>query len=187
MIPRRPLIFAAAFALASGALGQTPPPVNKAEAPRLASALDRIGKAAPAAALRPAEFNESELNAYIAARLEESRDDVLRDLRLKLYPGNRVEGWLELDFSRYKTPAWLKKRLNMYFSGSLEVRDRRVRFGFEKLFLEKEPVPLMMLDMIIFVASQLGKTDAKGIESWHDLPAGIRNVSTGTGRFTIWY
>jgi hypothetical protein len=184
---QRLFALAAAVALAVGAFGQTPPPVNKAEAPRLASALERIGKAAPAAALRPVELGESELNAYIAARLEESREDVLRDLRLRLYPGNRVEGWLELDFSRHKTPGWMKKRMNMYFSGSLEVRDNRVRFGFEKLFLEKEPMPLMMLDMIIFVASQLGKTDAKGIDSWHDLPQGVRDVSTESGRFTLWY
>jgi hypothetical protein len=183
----RLLALAAAAALAVGAFGQTPPVVDKAEAPRLTSALDRIGKAAPAPSLRPVAFSESELNAYIAARLEDSREDVLRELRLRLFPDNRVEGWLELDFSRHKTPAWMKKRMNMYFAGSLEVRDSKVRFGFEKLFLEKEPMPLMMLDMIIFVASQLGKTDAQGIRSWLDLPAGVRDVSTETGRFTLWY
>jgi hypothetical protein len=77
--------------------------------------------------------------------------------------------------------------MNLYFAGFIEVRDGAVRFGFEKLFLEKEPMPLMMLDMVVFAASQLGKTDAKGIDDWHEMPAGIRDVKTGPGRFTLWY
>ncbi|MCX6561377.1 MAG: hypothetical protein NTZ26_12790 [Candidatus Aminicenantes bacterium] len=180
------LLFSAACLAASG-FGQDPPAVNKAEAHRLSAALARLEKAEPSPSLRPMEFSESELNAYIARRLEESREDVLRDLRLKLYSDNRIEGWLELDFSGHRIPPWIKKRMNLYFAGSIEVRDGSVRFGFKKLFLEKEPMPLLMLDMIIFIASGLGKTDAKGIDDWHNLPLGIRDVKTGPGRFTLWY
>jgi hypothetical protein len=181
------LLLLATVCLAAAGFSQDPPPVNKAEALRLAAALERLEKAVPSAGLRPLEFSEAELNAYIARRLEESREDVLRDLRLKLYPDNRIEGWLELDFTGHRIPPWIKKRMNLYFAGLIEVRDGAARFGFDKLFLEKEPMPVMMLDMIVFAASQLGKTDAKGINDWHDLPPGIRDVKTGPGRFTLWY
>jgi hypothetical protein len=45
----------------------------------------------------------------------------------------------------------------------------------------------MMLDMIVFAASQLGKTDATSVSQWHRLPAGIRDIRTGDGRFILFY
>jgi hypothetical protein len=44
-----------------------------------------------------------------------------------------------------------------------------------------------MLDMIVFVASQLGKTDAASVSQWHPLPPGIRDIRTAEGRFTLFY
>ncbi|MDD8026468.1 MAG: hypothetical protein PHI34_08130 [Acidobacteriota bacterium] len=187
MIKRPILLLLAAAWLAPAGSGQTPPAVDRTMAPRLAAAVERIEKAPPSDKPRPLEFSETELNAYIAFRLEESKEDVLRDLRLKLYPENRIEGWLVLDFSGHRIPSWIKERMNLYFEGTLEIEAGQARFGFNQLFLEKEPMPLMMLDMIILIASQLGKTDAKGIEDWHDLPAGVRDVRTSQGRFTVWY
>ncbi len=158
------------------------------EARRIREALDRIEKAArPAGPLRQAEFSDNDLNVYIRHRLNQSREDVLRDARIRLYEGNRIEGWMELDFSAYKIPAFIKKRMNLYFMGSLFVRDGSIRFEFKDIFVEKERVPLMMLDMIVFIASQLGKTDATSVSQWHRLPPGIRDIRTAEGRFTLLY
>jgi hypothetical protein len=187
-MPRRlaVLLLTSAGLLAAGHV-QVPPTVDKTLAPRLAAIVERIEKAAPSAKPRGYEFSEAELNAYAAYRLENAEEDVLRDLRLKLYPGNKIEGWMVLDFAGHRIPAWIKERMNLYFEGTLEVEPGRARFSFTQLFLEKEPMPLMMLDMIVFIASQLGKTDARGVEDWHDLPAAVKDIRTGQGRFTVWY
>jgi hypothetical protein len=71
--------------------------------------------------------------------------------------------------------------------GALFVQDGAIRFEFKDIFLEKERVPLMMLDMIVFAASQMGKTDATSISQWHRLPPGIRDIRTADGRFTLFY
>ena len=158
------------------------------EARRVREALALIEKEArPAGPLRQAAFSDNELNVYIRHRLRQSREDILRSAHVRLYEGNRVEGWMELDFSGHKIPAFIKKRINLYFMGSLFVRDGFIRFEFKDIFLEKERVPLIMLDMIVFVASQLGKTDATSVSQWHPLPPGIRDIRTAEGRFTLLY
>jgi hypothetical protein len=158
------------------------------EARLIREALVRIEKAARSSGpLRRAEFSDNDLNIYIRFRLRESREDVLRAARVRLYQGNRIEGWMELDFSAHKIPAFIKKQMNLYFMGALFVQDGRIRFEFKDIFLEKERVSLMLLDMIVFVASQLGKTDATSISQWHPLPAGIRDIQTSDGRFTLFY
>lgn len=180
-------IIPALAAAAALSLGQTPPDADKSLAPRLAAVVERIEKAPAAADPQPHEFSEAELNGYLAWRLEKSGEDLLRDVRLRLYPGNRVEGWIELDFRGRSIPAWIKERINLYFEATLEVQPGRARFAFHKLFLEKEPMPMMMLDMIIFLASQMGKTDARGVDDWQSLPASVRDIRTGPARLTIWF
>lgn len=158
------------------------------EARLIREALVRIEKAArPSGPLRRAEFSDNDLNVYIRFRLHESREDVLRAARIQLYQGNRIEGWMELDFSAHKIPAFIKKQMNLYFMGALFVQDGRIRFEFKDIFLEKERVSLIMLDLIVFVASKLGKTDATSISQWHPLPPGIRDIQTADGRFTLLY
>lgn len=158
------------------------------EARRIQEALDRIEKARPAAgALRRVEFTDNELNVYIRHRIVESKEDVLRDLRVKLDTGNRIEGWMDLDFSGHHIPSFIKQRMNLYFLGTMTVQDGFIRFDFKEVFIEKEAVPMVMLDAIVFVASKLGKTDAKSVSDWHALPAGIRDVRTGAGRFSLYY
>jgi len=158
-----------------------------AEARRVEEALERIEKARPAVALRRLEFTDNDLNVYIRYRLQDSKEDVLRDLRVKVEAGNRIEGWMDLDFGRYRIPAFIKKRMNLYFLGVMIIQNSHVRFEFEEVFLEKERVPVMLLDAIVFVASQLGKTDAKGVTDWHPLPSGIKDVRTSAGRFALYY
>ena len=177
--------------LAFGASAQVRPSGESGEpveARRLREALVLIEKSArPSGPMRQAEFSDNDLNVYIRHRLRESREDVLRDARVRLYEGNRIEGWFELDFSAHKIPAFIKPRMNLYFMGALFVHDGAIRFEFKDIFLEKERVPLMMLDMIVFAASQLGKTDATSISQWHRLPPGIRDIRTADGRFTLFY
>ena len=186
--PVRLALMAVLCALGSAASAQTRPPAEPVEARRLRESLALIEKSArPAGDLRGVEFSDNDLNVYIRHRLKASREDILRDARVRLYAGNRIEGWMELDFSGHKIPAFIKSRMNLYFLGALFVREGRIRFEFKDIFLEKERVPLAMLDLIVFAASRLGKTDAVSVSQWHPLPPGIRDVRTADGRFTLLY
>ena len=65
------------------------------DAARLQSALDLIerNRAARAALpMRSLAFSEKELNAWVAVLIESDRDGILRELALKLFEENRVEG-----------------------------------------------------------------------------------------------
>ena len=184
----RPVVPALLWALVAVAAAQSRPAAEPVEARRFREGLALIEKSArPTGDLRKLEFSDNDLNVYIRHRLQAAREDILRGARVRLYAGNRVEGWLELDFSGHQIPAFIRPRLNLYFLGALFVREGNVRFEFKDIFLEKERVPLMMLDLIVYAASRLGKTDATSVSQWHRLPAGIRDVRTADGRFTLWY
>jgi hypothetical protein len=176
------------LALAGGVASQVRPAGEPGEARRIREALALIERSArPAGPMRQAEFSDNDLNVYIRHRLRQSREDILRDARVQIYAGNRIEGWFDLDFSAHKIPAFIKPRINLYFMGAIFVKDGSIRFEFKDIFLEKEKVPLLMLDMIVFAASQLGKTDATSVSQWHRLPPGIRDIRTADGRFTLYY
>lgn len=197
MVMHRPKIaLVAAFFFVHGMMtggmppiGQDSPAYSRSAAGKIQSALDRVGKAGPPppSGLRSLDFSEDDLNAYIAFRIAAAKEDILRVLRIKIYESSRIEGWMELDFGRHRIPSWVKKRMSLYFDGGITVRDGRVRFDFKSLFVGKEPMPIMLLDMIIFIASELGKTDAKGVNDWHSLPDGIRDIRTSAGRFALYY
>jgi len=185
---RRAAVLIFCLATAAAAAVQSLSPLSPADGRRMESALERMAKSGPRSGpLQRLDFTENELNAYIALRIARSKEDILRDLRFKVYEENRLEGWMDLDFSAHRIPSWIKKRMSLYFEGTVTVRDGRARFDFRKIFLEKEAVPVMLLDMIIFVASELGKTDAKGVTDWHDLPYGIKDILTSKGRFALLY
>jgi hypothetical protein len=160
------------------------------EAKRVVQALDRIHKESLARAGAPHEkmdFTESELNSYIAYRIASEKEEVMKELRLKLFEQNRIEGKIFIDLSGQKLPLMLKPQMNLYFEGNLEVQNGSIRLDFKKLFLEERQVPLMLLDMIIYVAAKLGKTDPTSINDWYELPFGIKDMRTSPGRVTIYY
>lgn len=139
------------------------------------------------APLQKMDFSESELNSYIAYRIESEKEEVMKELRLKLFEQNRLEGKIFIDLSGQKLPLLLKPRMNLYFEGTFEVQNGSIRLDFKKLFLEEQQVPLMLLDMILYVMAKLGKTDATSINDWYGLPFGLKDVWTSLGRVTIYY
>ena len=160
------------------------------EAKRVVQALDKVHKESLARAGGPLEkmnFTESEMNAYIAYRIASEKEEVMKELRLKLFEQNRIEGKIFIDLSGQKLPFLLKSQMNLYFEGNFEVQNGYIRLDFKKLFLEERQVPLMLLDMIIYVAAKLGKTDPTSINDWYELPFGIKDMRTSPGRVTIYY
>ena len=165
-------------------------PQVKEDARKVLEILDRIqNDQGPASGQPPrtAVVSERELNAYVAYRIETEGEEIMKELRLKLLAGNRVEGKIFIDLSGRKVPWFLKPQMNVYFAGALETEGPKVRVRFESLFLEEQRVQTALLDTIISVVSRFEKTDPVSIEDWYDLPYGIRKLETRTGELVVSY
>jgi hypothetical protein len=188
---RSVLALLAALALAAPpAPGGELPAAVRAQALKVVKALDRIQAESLSSknqALRRSDFSEGELNAYAAFRIEEEKEDVLKELKLKLFGENRVEGMAVVDLRRQNLPSFIKPRMSLYFEGVLDVRDGKARFDFRKLFLEGQEVPLLVLDVVLDIAARMGKTDAASVRAWVDLPYGIRDLKTREGGIALFY
>ncbi len=160
------------------------------DAARVQDLLDRIAADHTAGAKHPPRtvtLTEAELNAWIAAVIEANREDVLRELVLKLFDRNRVEGKTFLDLGRLSLPLGLKPKATLYFAARVIVRDGAARIEFEKLYLEGQAIPIAVLDLIIAAASSLGKSDAGLIKDWVALPDGIKDLRSRPGLVDIVY
>jgi len=191
-----PFFRSALVLLAALALSVRPAPGGELQAAarkqalKVLKALDSIqaeSLSSKSPALRRSDFSEEEFNAYVAYRIDEEKEDVLRDLKLKLFGGNRVEGMAIIDLRRQNLPSFIKPRMNFYFEGVLVIQDGKGRFDFRKLFLEGQEVPLIVLDMIIDIAARMGKSDAASIRAWADLPYGIKDLKTREGGISLFY
>ena len=164
-------------------------PVN-ADAQRVLRIMEKIEKEGfrgPGAASRKEVISETELNAYMAYRIASEKEEIMKELRLKLLPGNRVEGKIFIDLSGRRVPVFVKPQMNVYFAGTLETEDSKVRVRFESLFLGEQRIQTALLDMILSVVSRFEKTEAVSIEGWYDLPYGIRRLEARTGELVVFY
>ena len=164
-------------------------PVN-ADAQRVLRIIEKIekeGSRGPGGASRKEVVSETELNAYIAYRIAFEKEEIMKELRLKLLPRNRIEGKIFIDLSSKRIPGFLKPQMNVYFAGTLETEGSKVRVHMESLFLEEQRIQTALLDMIISVVSQFEKMEPVSIEDWYDLPYGIRNLETRAGELVVSY
>jgi hypothetical protein len=164
-------------------------PVN-ADAQRVLRIIEKIekeGSPGPGAASRKEVVSETELNAYLAYRIASEKEEIMKELRLKLLSRNRIEGKIFIDLSGRRIPGFLKPQMNVYFAGTLETEGPKVRVHMESLFLEEQRIQTALLDMIISVVSQFEKIEPVSIEDWYDLPYGIRKLETRTGELVVSY
>jgi len=157
---------------------------------RVFESIDRIEReraADPDGPVRSVAVTEAELNAYIARRIETEEEDIMRALQLKLFPRNRIEGRILLDFEGRDLPDSVKQRMNIYFAGVLETGERRGRIRFESLDLEEQRIQVGLLDMIGSLVARWNGTEPVRIEDWVELPFGIRNLETQSGRLVAFY
>lgn len=57
--------------------------------------------------IRKIVITESELNSYIAYRIETEKEKIMKEFRLKLYKKNRIEGKVLVDLRGQKIPKFL--------------------------------------------------------------------------------
>lgn len=136
--------------------------------------------------LREVKVTESELNSYLAFRVEHE-EDVMKGLSLKLFDENRIEGKVLLNFEGKNLPSLLKPKMVFYFDGTIKVRERAVRLVIHDLFLDKEPVDPLILDTVIYLSSQFLGTESMSFSDWYELPYGLKDVKIKKGEALFYY
>lgn len=160
------------------------------EAMKVKNILDKIRaeqKEEAQRALKEIVITESEFNSYIAYLIEVNREKVMRELRLKLFKENKIEGKIFIDLTGQDIPKFLRPQMTFYFKGNFQVENGRAKINIKKLFLEDQPIPPLILDLIIYISSQIQNFEASSINDWYELPYGIINIETKRGRAIISY
>lgn len=132
-------------------------------------------------------ITEKELNSYIAYRIEKENEEIMRELRLKLFKGNKIEGKILIDLRGQRIPVFFRPQMNLYFEAIVHVKNGYVRFDIKELFLEGQPIQPMILDLIISIASKLENEEPISMKDWFELPYGIKDIKTHPAKASFYY
>ena len=160
------------------------------EARKVLRAIDQIRAESPqpwTGPLREVAITESELNSYIAYRIEHEREEIMKVLKLKLFAGNRVEGVAHVDLRGQKVPSFIKPEMDIFFAADLAVSNQAVRISLKKLFVGNEPIQPFIIDTIMAISAALDKRESRSLNDWYELPYGIKNVEFLKGMALIYY
>ncbi len=137
--------------------------------------------------LQSVTVTESELNSYFAYRIEAEKEDIMKQLHLKIFKNNKIEGKILIDLRGQKIPDFLRPEMNIYFAGKVEVNNGKGRILMKKLFLEDQPIQPQVLDAIIFIASKLQNSEPTSLYDWYELPFGIKDIKTKKQQAIFFY
>jgi len=160
------------------------------EAQKVLKAIEKIesGKSAgEKGPLREIVITESELNSYIAYRIETEKEQVMKELRLKLFKKNKIEGKVLIDLKGQKIPKLLRPQMTLYFGAKIEVKDGNIRFDFKDLFLEEQRIQPTVVDLIIYIGSKIDKTEPWGLKDWFVLPYGMKDIKVQRRKAIFYY
>lgn len=132
-------------------------------------------------------ITESELNSYIAYRIETEKEEIMKELRLKLFERNRIEGKIHVDLRGQEIPQFIRPEMDFYFAADLQAASGKVKFDLKELFLGDEPIQPLIIDLIIAIAARLDKAQATSINDWYELPFGIKDIKTQKGKAIFYY
>jgi len=137
--------------------------------------------------LKKIVITEKELNSYIAYRIETEKEDIMKELRLKLFKKNKIEGKVLIDLRGQKIPEFIRPQMTLFFGGKLEVKKGKARLNIKDLFLEDQRVKPTILDLILNIASKINKTEVSSMDDWYELPYGIKDIKTSRHKATFYY
>lgn len=193
IFPRRSLwLLVAALCLQSAApafQGKQPEAARLSAALRVEELLAGIEKQASQSG-RPrgeAVVSESDLNAFIARRLEQEQDKYVKGLELKLKPANKVEGRLVLDLGSIPALKGLAGLQEVLFNASFQTSDGKISIKMEKLMVGLQELSPLFLDVVIGLASKLEGYEPVRLSDWHDLPKGVRGLESRSGSLVVRY
>ncbi len=171
--------------IASGTQNYSPKDVEK-----VLKALERIERETSSGShqsIQKISVTESEFNSYISYRIEENSERFLKELRIRLFKKNRIEGMILIDLSEEDIPNFLRPQMTLYFRGKLEVKDDLVRIKLTDLFLEEQRIDLKVLDLVIAFAAKIENFKVWSINDWYELPYGIKNIETQNKKIVVFY
>jgi hypothetical protein len=169
---------------------QATPKYSLGEAQKVLKAIDKVEAATDqpwSGPLREIVITESELNSYIAYRIETEKEEIMKELRLKLFDNNRIEGKIHIDLRGQKKPQFIRPEMDFYFAADLLTDNGKVKLDLKELFLEDEPIQPWIIDLIIAISARISDTEASSISDWYELPYGIKHIKTQKGMATFYY
>lgn len=137
--------------------------------------------------LKNATVSEEEFNSYIAYRIETEKEEMLKELRLKILEGNKIEGKIVIDLGKENIPPFLQHELNFFFAASLQVKEGKVRLNLNKLFLNGQAVQPLFIDMVLSFSAKINQAEPTSINDWYELPYGIKDIKTLKGKAIFYY
>lgn len=137
--------------------------------------------------LRFVELTESEFNSYVAYRIENEKEEVMKELEFKFLNDNRLEGKVYFDLRGQDLPKLIRPDMAFYFGGNLETENGAVRLDLDELFLEGQKIQPMILDLVLLIAAKVNKTQASSIDDWYVIPYGITDIKIQKGRVEFYY
>jgi hypothetical protein len=136
---------------------------------------------------RSVTLSESELNSYIAYRIETEEEEIMRELRLKLLGKNEIEGKIHIDLRGQDVPRYIRPEMDVYFAADLLTENGRVKIDIKELFVGDEPIQPFILDLVMAISARLRNEPATSLSDWYELPYGIKEIKTEKGKATFYY
>ena len=160
------------------------------EAQKVLLAIDKIEaetQQAWSGPLRSLTITESEFNSYIAYRIETEKEEIMKELRVKLFKKNKIEGKIHIDLRGRDIPSFIRPEMDVYFAADLLTNNGLAKVDIQQLFLGDEPIKPLILDLVIAVSARLNNEKATSLNDWHELPYGIKDIKTEKGKATFFY
>ena len=132
-------------------------------------------------------ITESELNSYIAYRIETEKEEIMKELKLKLFEMNRIEAKIHIDLRGQDVPQFIRPELDIYFAADLEVANGKAKLNLKEIFIGDQPVRPYFIDLIIAISARINKLEASSITDWYELPYGIKDIKTQKGMAIFYY
>lgn len=163
---------------------------SRQEVVKVLKAIEKVERETASQAKRSPKkilITESELNSYIAYRIEIKNEKFMKELRLKLFKKNKIEGIVLIDLKGENVPNFLRPQMTLYFGGKFETKDRQVRFLLKDLFLEEQRIEPKVLDLVIAFAAKIENYESWSINDWWELPHGIKDIETENHKAIFFY
>ena len=133
------------------------------------------------------EVTESEFNSYIAYRIETESEEVMKKLKFKFLGDDTLEGMIYFDLREQNLPKLLRPEMTFYFRGVLESKDGAVRLNLKELYLERQKIQPLLIDLVFSIAAKINETEAGSINDWYEIPYGIKYIKVHGGRAQFFY
>jgi len=181
------LVFSASFCQSQNKPAQN---YSLVEAQKVLNAIDKLileTQQPWSGSWREILITESELNSYIAYRIEAEKEEIMKGLMLKLFEMNKIEGKIHIDLRGQNIPQFIRPEMDVYFAADLVVADGKVKVNLKEIFLGDQPIQPFVIDLIIAISAKLDKVEASSINDWYELPYGIKDIKTQKGSAIFYY